>query len=196
MAPKNIPSANESVEFTVGRRIHDKRIARSLTIEQLATHVGLTKGQISKIENGQVSIPLSTLARISDALRTPITALFESGENPPYEKLSKQDREKRLEQIKTGIKHYEMMFSATRLPNGFEVLIVRLVDEQDFRRYRFPGSGFVYMTKGSMDYVCADEIVHLDEGDCVVFDGMQEHGPVSVDNGPADFILIINTLRA
>ncbi|MGB0371340.1 MAG: helix-turn-helix domain-containing protein [Opitutales bacterium] len=189
-------SKNNSIEFNVGRHIHERRIARSLTVEQLADQVDLTKGQISKIENGQVSIPISTLERIADALRTPIADLFGSGSNPPYEKLSKAEREERLNSINAGIKHYEIMFSATRLPPGFEVLIVRLQDENDFRRYRFPGSGIVYMTSGSMNYVCAEDNVQLDEGDCLVFDGNQEHGPTAINKGQADFILIINTLRA
>ena len=191
---KTIPSS--SIEYTVGRHIHERRLARSLTIEQLADQVGLTKGQVSKIENGQVSIPISTLERISDALRTPMSSLFDKKESPPYEKLSRSAREERLASIKTGIKHYEIMFSETRLPPGFEVLIVRLVDKNDFRRYRFPGSGIVYMTKGSMDYVCAEDNVRLDEGDCLIFDGNQEHGPTAINESPADFILIINTLRA
>ena len=186
----------QSIEATVGRHIHERRLARSLTIDQLGNQVGLTKGQISKIENGQVSLPLSTLARIADALRTPIAELLHTGQNPPYEKLTKDDRVKRLDQVKTGIKHYEIMFSETRLPRGFEVLIVRLADSKDFRKYRFPGSGFVYMTRGSMNYVCADDSIRLDEGDCLVFDGKQEHGPVAINEGPADFILIINTLQA
>ncbi|MEM7673000.1 MAG: XRE family transcriptional regulator [Verrucomicrobiota bacterium] len=189
-------SKEASLEYNVGRRIHERRLARSLTIEQLGNHVGLTKGQISKIENGQVSIPISTLSRIADALRTPVSDLFEMGRNPPYEKLSKRMREERLDAINTGIKHYEIMFSATRLPPGFEILIVRLVDENDFRRYRFPGSGVVYMTSGSMDYICAEDTVFLREGDCLVFDGNQEHGPTAIYDSPADFILIINTLRA
>ena len=190
------PPIRQSIEATVGRHIHERRLARSLTIDQLGNQVGLTKGQISKIENGQVSLPLSTLTRIADALRTPIAELLQTGENPPYEKLTKGDRETRLVAVKTGIKHYEIMFSETRLPRGFEVLIVRLADSRDFRKYRFPGSGFVYMTQGSMDYVCADDAIRLDEGDCLVFDGKQEHGPVAINQSPADFILIINTLQA
>lgn len=188
--------AQNSIECTIGRQIHDRRIARSLTVEQLANQVGLTKGQISKIENGQVSIPISTLERISDALRTPLSALFTKRENPPFEKIPKDAYEERLSELKTGIKHYEILFSETQLPPGYEILVVRLVDENDFRRYRFPGSGFIYMTKGSMNYIIAEDDVHLDTGDCLVFDGNIEHGPTAVIDSPADFILIINTMRA
>jgi transcriptional regulator with XRE-family HTH domain len=64
------PSVEESptVEQFIGQRIRNLRLQRSVTLDQLAERVRLTKGQLSKIENGLVSSPVSTLTRIASAL--------------------------------------------------------------------------------------------------------------------------------
>src|SRR5439155_1216993 len=48
----------------------------ALTVGQLAELTGLSKGMLSKIENAQASPSLATLARLSEALKVPVTAFF------------------------------------------------------------------------------------------------------------------------
>src|SRR5437899_2878924 len=61
-------SGRISIEAQVGRNIRALRQARNQTVEGLAAACGLTKGQISKIETGSVSAPLSTIDRVAQAL--------------------------------------------------------------------------------------------------------------------------------
>src|SRR5258708_35059969 len=64
------PAAEEAptVEQFIGQRIRTLRLQRTVTLDQLAERGRLTKGQLSKIENGLVSSPVSTLTRIASAL--------------------------------------------------------------------------------------------------------------------------------
>jgi len=50
--------------FKVGAMIHDARIEKGLTQEELAEKVGTTKSYISKIENNLKEVRISTLQRI------------------------------------------------------------------------------------------------------------------------------------
>lgn len=50
--------------FKIGALIHDARIEKGLTQEQLAVKVGTTKSYISKIENNMKEVRISTLQRI------------------------------------------------------------------------------------------------------------------------------------
>lgn len=50
--------------FKVGALIHDARIERGLTQEQLAQKVGTTKSYISKLENNMKEVRISTLQKI------------------------------------------------------------------------------------------------------------------------------------
>ncbi|WP_316748835.1 helix-turn-helix transcriptional regulator [Pedobacter gandavensis] len=50
--------------FKIGALIHEARIEKGLTQEQLAAKVGTTKSYISKIENNIKEVRLSTLKKI------------------------------------------------------------------------------------------------------------------------------------
>lgn len=50
--------------FKIGAMIHDARIEKGLTQEELAEKVGTTKSYISKIENNLKEVRISTLQRI------------------------------------------------------------------------------------------------------------------------------------
>ena len=50
--------------FKIGAMIHEARLEKGLTQEELADKVGTTKSYISKIENAKGNIQLSTLIRI------------------------------------------------------------------------------------------------------------------------------------
>jgi len=58
----NLDSGYES--FKVGVLIHEARLKKGLTQEQLAEKVGTTKSYISKIENNVKEVRISTLQRI------------------------------------------------------------------------------------------------------------------------------------
>ena len=50
--------------FKIGALIHEARLEKGLTQEELANRVGTTKSYISKIENNVKEVRLSTLQRI------------------------------------------------------------------------------------------------------------------------------------
>lgn len=50
--------------FKIGALIHDARLQKGLTQEELAKKVGTTKSYISKIENNIKEVRLSTLKKI------------------------------------------------------------------------------------------------------------------------------------
>jgi ribosome-binding protein aMBF1 (putative translation factor) len=50
--------------FKIGALIHEARLEKGLTQEQLAERVGTTKSYISKIENNLKEVRLSTLKKI------------------------------------------------------------------------------------------------------------------------------------
>ena len=59
---KPAPEESPTVEQFIGQRIRTLRLQRTVTLDQLADRVRLTKGQLSKIENGLVSSPVSSVS--------------------------------------------------------------------------------------------------------------------------------------
>ncbi len=61
------------VEKKIGICVAEMRASQKLTQEELAQAVGLTKGNISKIENGHIVPPIGTLMKIAQALHADLT---------------------------------------------------------------------------------------------------------------------------
>lgn len=63
----------------IGRRLRQAREAQRLTLAELATSCGLTKGFLSKIERDQATPSVASLLRMCDALELSIGELFAPG---------------------------------------------------------------------------------------------------------------------
>lgn len=77
--------AEKTLLAEAGRRIREARAAQGLSLEQLARLTGISAPALSLIERGKRDPRLTTLKRISDALRIPLTLLIADGgtEAPP-----------------------------------------------------------------------------------------------------------------
>lgn len=63
-SPKRERMEAEYENFKIGAMIHEARIEKGLTQEELAEKVGTTKSYISKIENDVKEVRFSTLKKI------------------------------------------------------------------------------------------------------------------------------------
>lgn len=61
----------------VGASIRKERTAKHIKQETLAKKVGLSKSEISRIENGKREIKLALLKEIAQAIDVPTSSLFE-----------------------------------------------------------------------------------------------------------------------
>ena len=64
------------LNVVIAQRIREYRQGRKQTVANLAASSGISKGMMSKIENGQASPSLATLGSIARALEVPVTSLF------------------------------------------------------------------------------------------------------------------------
>ncbi|WP_379917165.1 helix-turn-helix domain-containing protein [Lacimonas salitolerans] len=80
-----VNNAEKTLLAEAGRRIRAARAGQALSLEQLARLTGISAPALSLIETGKRDPRLTTLKRISDALRVPLTLLIADGgsEAPP-----------------------------------------------------------------------------------------------------------------
>jgi|SRR5919108_1711007 transcriptional regulator with XRE-family HTH domain len=64
------------VDARVGARIRQRRVALRLTLQELASGVGVSFQQLQKYEAGDSRIPVSRLQQIAQVLDMPITWFF------------------------------------------------------------------------------------------------------------------------
>lgn len=188
-----------SIESQIGARIRQLRAGRTVTLDQLAAEVGVTKGQLSRIENGKVSVPVSTLTRIAAALGVSPGAFFQSTETKPRAKFV--PKKQRRVTVGRGSKlghFYESLAYDLPFEKAFEPYLMTIGEKNidpAQNVFQHPGHELLFMLEGKMDYRHAEEIYHLEPGDSLFFDGAIEHGPVQVWGVPVRFLSIISNAR-
>ena len=157
----------------IGQRLRDMRLARDLTIRDLARKSGLNVNTLSMIENGKNSPSLETLQQLSFTLETPITAFFES--SVPKNKIAHYKAGQRpsvafahgvLEDLGAGMpRHGAETFLVTLKPhsNSGENLMVHT------------GREVVFCLEGQLTYTIEDQVFLLEPGDSLFFDAHLPH---------------------
>lgn len=188
-----------SVEQQIGLRIRMLRMQRNLTLEQLAEQVELTKSQVSRIENGRVSSPVSTLTRIAAALEVNVSAFFQASSQAPRAVLVRGKERRVIVQRGSKIGHsYESLAHGLPFDKDFESYLMR-IDEREVdpaqNEFMHPGHELLFMLQGRMDYRHDEAVYHLEPGDSLFFDGTIIHGPIKVYDPPVEFLSIISNAR-
>lgn len=197
------PSLKESTpavwEILIGQRIRALREERSVTLDQLSLQTSLTKGQLSRIENGKASSPVSTLTRIAAALGVPPSVLF-SSEEPKSRALHVKKEERRVI-VGRGSKlghTYESLAFDVPFGKDFEPYLMTIEEKKiDIKQntFRHPGHELIFMLEGKMDYRHGTEIYHLTPGDSLFFEGSIPHGPSAIFSPPVRFLSLISNAK-
>jgi transcriptional regulator with XRE-family HTH domain len=74
-----VDDAEKKLLADAGRRVRAIRAAQGLSLEQLARLTGISAPALSLIETGKRDPRLTTLKRITDALRVPLATFFADG---------------------------------------------------------------------------------------------------------------------
>ena len=182
----------EALGAVIAERVREFRLQLGLTVGQLAELTGLSKGMLSKIENVQASPSLATLARLSGALKVPVTAFFR-GLNEEQDVLHvKAGRGLDIEHKGSGPGHrYQLLGTMRASHNSLETLLVTLTDRaEEFPLYQHPGPELIYMIAGRIEYLCGDSTYLLEPGDAMQFVGEVPHGPRTLIELPIQFLSV------
>jgi transcriptional regulator with XRE-family HTH domain len=173
----------------IAERVREFRLLLALTVGQLAELTGLSKGMLSKIENAQASPSLATLARLSEALKVPVTAFFR-GLNEEQDVLYvKAGRGLDIQHKGAGPGHRYQSLGTMRAPhNSLENLLTERADT--FPLYQHAGTELIYMISGRMEYLYGSSRYVLEPGDALQFVGEVPHGPNALIELPIQFLAV------
>jgi transcriptional regulator with XRE-family HTH domain len=189
----------QNIEAQIGHKIRALRTGKNVTLEQLAQEVKLTKGQLSKIENGKVSSPVSTLTRIAFALSVEPGFFFQMESNAPRAVLVQKANRKVIVGRGSKMGHsYQSLAYGLPFEKDFEPYLMTIEEktiDPSQNIFKHPGHELLYMLTGKMDYHHNGLIYLLEPGDSLFFDGMIEHGPVRIYRSPVEFLSIISNAK-
>jgi transcriptional regulator with XRE-family HTH domain len=182
----------DALAAVIAERVRELRQQLGLTVAHLAELTGLSKGMLSKIENMQASPSLATLARLSVALKVPVTAFFRGLTEEQDVLHVKAGRGLEIAHKGSGPGHLYQSLGTMRAPhNTLETLLTTLTARADeFPLYQHPGTELLYMITGRMEYLCGSSRYLLEPGDSMQFVGEVPHGPAALIELPIQFLSV------
>ena len=178
----------------LGNQVRKLRNERSLTLQDLAGLTGLSKPNLSQIENNLVTPPIATLLKIATALGVPIGYFFQ--ESPQQRNMIVVRKEDRYGIAKgPHISHIGYQYEPLAYPKidkSMEPFIVEMEEREAsdivFNNHR--GEEFLFVLRGSLEFCYGDDSVILEEGDSLYFDSIVPHGYRGI-GGPAKTLVVI-----
>ena len=192
--PKVTPATGADVSRQIGAGVRRLRNSMGLTLGEVAKRSNISLGMLSRMENGDVSPSLETLASLAAALGVPLGNLF-GDIGKPKGGAQHVPRGEGLEVVRRGTKrgHTYHLLAADRGPRrAFEPFLVTLNDKSEvFPGFEHPGTEFIHLLEGSLTYRHGDETHLLKAGDALTFAGTVPHGPEKLLKTPIRMLSII-----
>jgi transcriptional regulator with XRE-family HTH domain len=183
-----------SLDAFLGRAIHELRRHDHLTIAEVAQQASISRGMLSKIENGQVSCSLETLNKIAGALGVSLSHLFRYY-NVPTGNAQLVRSGTGMEVVRRGTKRghtYHLLAYDQGPQKLFEPFLVTMDDASEvYPAFEHPGTEFIYVLKGRIQYRHGSELYLLNPGDSLSFRGEVPHGPEKLIKTPIVLLSII-----
>jgi len=187
------PVAEVEFEAAIAHNVRQLRQQLGLSVAEMATRVGISKAMMSKIENAQTSPSLSTLALLAKGFDVPVTTLFRGADVERPAAFVKAGTGARI--VRNGTKsghEYELLGSLRGEHKRLECLMVTLSEKSStYPLFQHPGTEFIYMLEGVMDYAHSRSVYRLHPGDSLQIDGEGAHGPSDLIEVPIRFLSVI-----
>ena len=170
------PVEELELEQAIARNARALRLGQGFSVGDMAERIGISKAMLSKIENAQTSCSLSTLARLAAGLDVPAAGtgarIVRAGTKEGHE--------------------YELLGSLRGEHKRLECLLVTLTEQSEtYPLFQHPGTEFIYVLEGTMDYRHSRTVYRLGAGDSLQLDGEGMHGPTALHDLPIRFLSVI-----
>lgn len=183
-----------SLEESVGSAVRQLRLRDGLTIAQISEQAGISRGMLSKIETGSTMAGMDTLARIARALGVSMSVLFSK-----YDATASTAQHVKsgagMEVVRRGTKNghtYHLLAYDQGPVKLFEPFLITIEDDsQRYPKFQHPGTEFLFVLEGVIEYRCGQQTYTLKPGDSLSFQGDIPHGPEDLTQCPIKFLSVI-----
>jgi len=187
------PVEQLDLESAIARNVRRLRQQRALSVADMAGEIGISKAMLSKIENAQTSCSLGTLSLLATGLDVPVTSLFQGADAERPASFVKAGSGAPIVRNGTQLGHdYELLGSLRGEHKRLECLLVTLsATSETYPLFQHPGTEFIFVLEGVMDYGHGRQVYRLHPGDSLTLDGEGAHGPVDLVELPIRFLSVI-----
>ncbi|HEX3427028.1 MAG TPA: XRE family transcriptional regulator [Acidimicrobiales bacterium] len=185
-------TVGDQIGWVIANQVRARRQEIGLTMAQVADRAGISKGMLSKIENGQASPSLTTLAGLAAALDMPVTSLFRGLSEERDAVFVKAGHGPEIVRQGTRAGHRYQLLGTLRGPRKtLEPLLVTLTERSEiFPLFQHSGVEMLYMLQGVMEYGYGVARYRMERGDVLQFEGDIAHGPTKLIKLPISFLSV------
>ncbi|WP_051340387.1 helix-turn-helix domain-containing protein [Azospirillum halopraeferens] len=178
---------DELLSENLGKRLHELRVSRHLTLSSLAKSCDCSIALLSKIEKGKARPSLNTLHRIATALDTNIGNLLPTARAQPATVVRKGDRPILSDNLLRGRDGVQLEALSIFAPgSSFQVNIHHVaVGGRSDGCITHPGEEFIYVLSGTIDLILGEETTRMEAGDSAFFASVIPHGYANPGDVPA-----------
>ncbi len=177
-------------EQTLGLNIRNIRLEAGSTLTALAKEASLTKSTLSKIENGQISAPISTLMRVAKALNVPIADFFHEEKEDPLYIFTKSGKGRIIQHNGTELGYAYEGLALGKKDKFVEPFLLTINPGDPPGEFHHEGQEFIYMLSGIMEFTIDNEVLKLKAGDSLFFDSGAKHKTQIISKKPVKFICV------
>ncbi len=187
--------SRQSLSRHLGSTIRQLRLDHNLTIAAVSERAGISRGMLSKIENSLAATSLETLEQLANALGVTLAKLFQNYNLPRgAAQLVKSGEGMEVVRRGTSVGHTYQLLAYDQGPHKtFEPFLISLEDSlEQFPAFEHPGTEFIHMLEGTLEYRVGEETFVLNSGDSLTFRGEIPHRPENLIKTPIKFLAIIH----
>ncbi len=178
----------------LAQRLKRLRTQRALTLEEVASRAGLTRGWLSKVENFRATPSLPALFQIAQALQVPLSDLFEGLEAKPPLVVVRSDQRmtvRRDEELS------ELTYESLAHPRPTRVMdpfLVTVPPTETRPMMSHGGEEFIHVIEGVVTLQFDEHRHDLETGDSAYFDGTHPHRLINPGTSAARVLIVFTGL--
>ncbi|MCB0629791.1 MAG: XRE family transcriptional regulator [Saprospiraceae bacterium] len=178
----------------IGPKIRELRKEKGILLSELGEQSNLSTAMISKIENGRVIPTIPSLLNILRALDIEPEVFFAEINGEPefmgYIHLKPSDYKQYIKEESAVGFLYRSILENTIDAKSFQISHVSLEPNNHRPKVMTEAYEFLYILEGEIVYYLNDEMIILQAGESLFFDGKIPHVPLNRSNRPASYIVL------
>jgi transcriptional regulator with XRE-family HTH domain len=190
----SIETASVPLEKRLGAVLKQLRLDANLTLVDVADAAEMSGAMLSRIENGVAAASLDSLERLCLAHGIGLADLFAKVDSKQGSaQLLKQHEQMEVVRVGTRYGYTYKLLSYDKGPRKlFDPFFIKMDKKsKSYPRFAHPGTEFIYMLQGRLEYRFGDYTYLLEPGDAFTFSGSVVHGPERLLDDCAKFLSII-----
>ncbi len=164
----------------IGKRIKAIRLEKRVKLTELAEIAGVSKGLLSKVENGRTVPSLPVLLSLIESLEMKPSDFFQNMDfSPPRKYIHKKANafeQTSKEEDAYGF-DYKLILEKGFEAFSFEAVTLEVHPGAQRKKVTTDAYEFKYVLEGNIRYQIDDEFIELEKGDILFYDGRQPHVP-------------------